>query len=284
MRSATKSLAGVLAGIAMNDGAPFDAATPVLSLCPQYDSYARDDPRKQQITVEHLLTMTSGLACDDYSEDSPGNEDKMQGQEEQPDWYKFMFGLPMGANPGEQASYCSGGMNLVGAVISSITRAWLPDFFYQHIAAPLSFGRYHLQLTPTGHMYLGGGSYMRPRDFLKLGQMFLDGGRWGGNQIVSNEWVKRSLQRHSTLPGPDEYGYGWHLTTYRTSTRSYQAAEAVGNGGQILAIIPDLDLAVMFTGGNYGNYPTWSKFRDLVTEFLLPVSTKAGNRRLGAED
>jgi CubicO group peptidase (beta-lactamase class C family) len=269
MRSASKTLAGTLAGIAMDQGAPLSVNTPVRSLFPQYGTAG--DPRKEQITIGHLLTMTSGLACNDYDDDSPGNEDTMQSQGEQPDWYRFTLDLPMSYEPGEHAAYCSGGMNLVGGAISSATGAWLPDFFREYLAGPLDFGRYHLQLTPTGNLYLGGGSYLRPRDFLKLGQAYLDGGRWHDRQVVSAEWVERSLRHHSTMPGPDEYGYGWHLNTYTAGGRGYRVAEAAGNGGQIMGIIPELGIAYMFTGGNYGNFPTWNGFRKLISDYLIPA-------------
>ena len=112
------------------------------------------------------MTMTSGYDCDDEDEPSPGNEDTMQSQESQPDWYKYTLDLPMVREPGERAVYCSAGMNLLGGVISHATGEWLPDFFRDNIALPLDFGRYHLQLMPppNDNLYLGGGSYMRPRD------------------------------------------------------------------------------------------------------------------------
>ena len=113
---------------------------------------------------------------------------------------------------------------------------------------------------------------MRPRDFMKLGQLFLAGGRWNGKEIISRGWVERSLQAHSHFEDHD-YGYSWHLGEYKVGGRSYRRAEAGGNGGQLVIIVPDLDLVVMFTAANYGNYATWSKFRDqLVPEFIIPAA------------
>ncbi len=112
---------------------------------------------------------------------------------------------------------------------------------------------------------------MRPRDLMKLGQVFLAGGHWNGKQIISKEWVERSLEPHSHFPDHD-YGYGWHLGEYKVGGRTYRRAEANGNGGQLVIIIPDLDMVVMFTAANYANYPTWARFRDeLVPEFIIPA-------------
>ena len=274
MRSASKTLTTALVGVAMDNGAPFDVTTPVYSLFPQYDTLAHDDPRKRRITVEHLLTMTSGFECDDDDDASPGNEDNMQDQVEQPDWYKYALDLPMLREAGEKSVYCSAGINLLGGVISNTTSTWLPDFVHEHWALPLDFGRYHLVLMPGefGNMYMGGGSYLRPRDFMKLGQVFLAGGRWNGRQVVSKEWVERSLQPHSSLNEPDDYGYGWHFGEYNVAGQTYHRAEAGGNGGQFVIIMPELDMVVMFTAANYGDYRTWSKFRDeLVPKFIIPA-------------
>jgi CubicO group peptidase (beta-lactamase class C family) len=181
--------------------------------------------------------------------------------------------LPMARDPGAQAVYCSAGMNLAGGAIARASGAWLPAFFHTHLAAPLAFGPYHLQLTPGQDLYLGGGSYMRPRDFMKLGQLMLDGGRWNGRQILSKAWVARTLEAHAGLHGPDDYGYGWHRLTYQSGGRSYSAFGAAGNGGQLLIVIPDCDLVVMIMAANYGDYRTWRVFRDeWPVEFLIPAA------------
>ena len=274
LRSASKSLTAALVGLSLDRGADFDLSTPVYSLFPEYTSFAHDDSRKRKLTVAHLLTMTSGYDCDDDDDSTPGNEDNMQDQQAQPDWYKYTLDLPVSREPGEQAVYCSAGINLLGGIVSNATSTWLPDFLYEHFAGPLQFGRYHLNLMPLGNMYGGGGAYMRPRDFMKLGQVYLSGGRWNGRQVISREWVERSLQPHSYLQGHN-YGYGWHLGKYSVGGRTYGRAEAGGNGGQFVIIIPDLDLVVMFTAGNYGNFGTWSKFRDeLVPQFIIPADRR----------
>jgi len=266
LRSGGKTFASVLAGIAIDRGAKFGPQTPVYSLFPEYAGFANPDPRKSKMTVEHLMTMTSGFACDENGDDNaPGNEDKMQGQTGQPDWYKFILDLPLSAAPGEKFAYCTGGVNLIGGVVRNATRAWLPDFFDRYFARPLEFHRYHLNLTPTGEAYLGGGTHIRSRDALKLGQLYLDGGVWNGKRIVSKHWVDVSVAPHPmNAKGTD--GYNWHTNSIKAGDRVYRQYEANGNGGQLLMVIPDLDLVVLFTAGNYGNYMVWRRFR----EELLP--------------
>ncbi len=110
----------VLAGIAIDRGAKLNPQTPVYSLFPEYASFANPDPRKSKMTLEHLMTMTSDFACDENGDDDDnGNEDKMQGQTEQPDWYKFILDLPLSAAPGEKAAYCTGGVKTSSPTTSS---------------------------------------------------------------------------------------------------------------------------------------------------------------------
>src|SRR5204863_422987 len=97
--------------------ATYDRANGTLTLRPA--GYANDEPRKRRVTVEHLLTMTSGLECDDNDDESAGNEDNMQSQEGQPDWYKYALDLPMVREPGEAGVYCSAGINLLGGAVSN---------------------------------------------------------------------------------------------------------------------------------------------------------------------
>ena len=270
LRSAGKTFASVLAGIAIDHGAQFGPNTPVYSLFPQYASFANPDPRKQRLTVEHLMTMTSGFDCDENGdENKPGNEGNMQSQTAQPDWYKFVLDLPLAAAPGKSFAYCSGGVNLIGGIVRNTTRTWLPEFFDRYIARPLQIQTYHFNLTPTGEGYLGGGLHIRPRDALKLGQLYLDGGLWNGRRIVSRKWVDASIAPHPMdASGTD--GYNWHLNTIKVGERSFRQYEASGNGGQFVMVVPELDLVVMFTGGNYGNFSVWRRFRDeLLPQYIL---------------
>src|SRR4029450_6869391 len=132
----------------------------------------------------HLMTHTSGLDCNDNDEKSLGNEDTLWTQKAQPDLWKYTLDLPMVHEPGERYAYCSANMNLVGGALTVATKTWLPEFFDRTVARPLGVGRYHWNLTPTDDGYLAGGSWLLPRDLLKVGQAYLDGGVWRGRRIV----------------------------------------------------------------------------------------------------
>jgi CubicO group peptidase (beta-lactamase class C family) len=264
MRSAGKTFAPVLAGIARDQGPTLTPQTPIYPLFTQYNSFANPDPRKQKMVLRDIMTMTAGNACDDNNDESPGNEDKMQSDEKQKDWYKYSLDLPMLKDPGGQdAIYCSADLNLVGGAVAAATHRWLPEFFDEYIAKPLQFGRYYLNLMPNGQAYLGGGAYLRPRDQLKLGQLYLNGGLWNGKRIVSKNWVTESTSSHSqfaskfSLGQKHEYGYGWHIHELKSGAATYRVFAAEGNGGQFVIVVPDLDLVIGITGGSYGEFDQW---------------------------
>ncbi len=170
VRSAGKSVTTLLVGRAISDGAPFSPGTRIATLLTSYAPFQNDDARKQAITIANLMSMSAGYACDDNDDASPGNEDRMQSQTRQPDWYRYTLDLPMLFAPGTRALYCSAEINLLGAIVAKETGRWLPDYFYERFARPMQFGAYGMWLAPppVDDAYMAGGDFFRPRDFLKF--------------------------------------------------------------------------------------------------------------------
>jgi CubicO group peptidase (beta-lactamase class C family) len=281
MRSASKTFAPVLAGLARQHGAKLTPQTPIYPLFREYSSFASWDARKQKVVLRDIMTMSAGNACDDNNDDSPGNEDRMQEDAQQRDWYKYSLDLPMLKDPGgEDAIYCSADLNLVGGAVAAATGRWIPEFFEKSLARPLQFGRYYLNLMPDGQAYMGGGAYLRPRDQLKLGQLYLAGGLWNGKRIVDKDWVTESTSVHSrfaatySLGQKHEYGYGWHIHDLRSGAKTYRVFAAEGNGGQFVIAVPELDLVVGITGGSYGEFEQWYRWElELVPQFIISAAT-----------
>ena len=199
-RSAAKSVATLIVGRAIEDTRRFTPQSRVLRLLPSYLPVRNDDARKAAMTVADLMTMASGLACNDNDDSSPGNEDAMQGRPAGTNWYRYTLDLPMASLPGTTAVYCTAGINLLGAIVAAQTREPIARYFAERFAVPLQFGRYAMWLMPppANEAYLGGGDYIRPRDFLKFGELLLDGGTWNGTRIVRlvlDRAVDRAAQR-----------------------------------------------------------------------------------------
>jgi CubicO group peptidase (beta-lactamase class C family) len=287
IRSAGKTFAAVMMGAVRLRDPAFGPELRAYELLAARGPFANPDPRKARITLGQLMTHTSGLACDDNDADSPGEEGRMQMQAGQPDWWKYEMDLPVVHDPGTRYAYCSGVMSLMGAALTTRTRTWLPRLFDETVARPLQFGPYWWNLMPTGEGYLGGGAFLRPRDLLKVGQAYLDGGTWKGQRIADPAWIAESTRRQvevtpaTTGLSADQFGdfyaagadgYAWHLGQLRAGERTFRTYAATGNGGQVLIVVPDADLVVVFTGGNFGQGGVWGRWGDeIVGKMILPA-------------
>jgi len=287
IRSAGKTFASVMLGAEMAMGRKIGPETKIYDLLSGMGPFANPDPRKAKITLAHLMTHSSGLACDDNDDASPGNEETMQTQRAQPNWWKYTLDLPMAHDPGTRYAYCSANSNLMGAALTTATGTWLPELFDRSVARPLGFGTYYWNLMPTGEGYQGGGAFVRPRDLLKVGQVYLDDGTWHGKRIVDASWVKTSTAAYFEITpettGLDEEhfgnsysrgvdGYAWHLSGVKSGDRALREFDASGNGGQLLIVVPEFDLTVVITAGNYMQGGIWSRWRnEIVGDAIIPA-------------
>ena len=205
-------------------------------------------------------------------------------QREQPDYYQFTLALKMIREPGEKSVYCSVQPHLAGGVVQRAAKQTLPALFQNLLAEPLGIKRYYLNLTPTGDAYMGGGARFLPRDFMKLGQLHLNGGTWKGQKLLTPEWTRRATsplvniaatsynwQANKMEPGLRQYGYQWWLEDYPYKGRTVRAFFAAGNGGQIVMGIPELDLVIAFYGGNYSDRGTFVPQWVYVPQYILPA-------------
>jgi CubicO group peptidase (beta-lactamase class C family) len=267
-RSAAKSWVAVLLGAAMQAGIPLRLDTPVYRT--MLDSVPQDlDPRKRAMTLEHLISMTAGYDC--AGDSAPGDEDVMQSQTAESDWYRYTLNVPMLTTPGDTIVYCSIEPNLAGGMLRKIADEPLPELFYRLVAQPLKMRNYHLLLSPTGEAYGGGGHHFLPRDFLKLAQLMVNDGRWEGRQIISREWARSSGSALRNLSRNQQYGWLWNSFEYSYKGRTVRAFFAGGNGGQIFMGIPELDLVIGFTGGNYADPALFIPQRVFVPKHVLPA-------------
>lgn len=278
VRSVGKVFGSVMIGALQQKGHAIDATHRPIPEILKSAGHSIGDKRKANITLGHLMTFTSGLDCDENS-DSMGSESRMWDQRDETDYWAYTARLPMLHNPGDRYAYCSGSANLVGASLGAVGDTSVYDLFDRLIAKPLKFGPYHWALAPNGEGYLGGGAYMRPRDILKIGAMFAANGKWNGKQIIDETWVKESttskvaISPETTGMNPEEFGnnyfggsqaYIWRSDNVKSGKTVYRTYEASGNGGQLLIVVPELDLVVGFTGGNYRMGGIWGRWRDQI--------------------
>jgi CubicO group peptidase (beta-lactamase class C family) len=237
--SATKSVTSVLIGIAIDKGLIKSVNEPVASLL-SLPTPRDPDPRKARMTVEHLLTMTSGLDCD-----TEGGEKALAAMRLSDDWAAFAFALPMRTEPDTRYAYCSCNNHLLSSIISARTGDSALAFARTHLFAPLGITDAQWPADPRGRTHGWGDLHLHPRDLAKIAYLYQHGGRWNGKQIVSEAWVKASTRSHVTVRDGVGYGYSWWINT----ARQPNIFEAVGRGGQRAAVLPDKDIVIVFTGG-----------------------------------
>lgn len=269
-RSASKSVSATIIGAAMQAGAPIRLFTPVYAVMNGGTLPDNLEPRKRAMTLEHLMTMSSGFFCDDNNDAAPGREDGMWEQTEVPDFYTFALALPMAMAPGEQAIYCSINPNLALGMVGRAAHENPMYLFDRLVARPLGIERYIWPLDRARNPYGGGGMGLRTRDFIKFGQLMLNRGTWQGTRILSEEFAARAA---TPLMKINQRGYGllwWpEEKTYRD--RVVQEFAALGAGGQIVMVFPEFDMVVATTGGSYSSRGWRFVGGELMSSFILPA-------------
>jgi CubicO group peptidase (beta-lactamase class C family) len=277
VRSASKTVTSMLVGIAIDKKQLTGVQAAILPYFPDKQPLQHPDPRKQKVTVEDFLTMSSLLECDDWNNYSRGNEERMYIME---DWVKFTLDLPIkGFAPwvtkpqdspyGRSFSYCTAGVTTLGAVIERATKEKLADFAQANLFAPLGIENAHWAYSSLGLVLGGGGLRLSSRDYLKLAQMYLDGGTWNGKRVVSPQWVTTSLQPHVEVDDKTRYGYLWWLRTFPVAGQPAPAQLMQGNGGNKVAIFPELDMVVVITSTNYNTRGMHEQSDKILTDYVL---------------
>lgn len=278
-RSATKTITGMLTGIAIQRGLVPGVQTPVARYFVDKQPFQNPDPRKSRTTIEDLLTMSSLAECDDNNSFSRGNEERMYLIE---DYSRFYFDLPIRgfagfmtkpseAKYGRSWAYCTAGVNLLGELVQRASKQKLQDFAARELFAPLGITKADWQLTPMGIAFAGGGLGLRSRDLAALGQLYLDGGKFNGRQILSAGWVRESVSPHAVVEDQDdtEYGYLWWLKDFDDGTAKRRAWLMNGTGGNKVIVVPDLKLVTVITTTNFGRRDAHQLSEKLLTDFVL---------------
>jgi len=240
--SVTKSVTSTLMGLAIQKGFIRDVQQPVLSFFPSRP-VANSDAEKQKLTLEHLLTMQAGWDCG-----FEAKEARLFEMRRSADWLQFMLDLPMVAEPGTRFAYCSGNPHVLTTILSQATGTNALAFARRELFEPLGIRDVAWPADPRGNTHGWGDLQMHPRDMARLGQLFLQRGRWGERQILSEAWVHAATRaRVARTTNRDHYGYSWWVKGEELPGMF----EAVGRGGQRINVWPAKDLVLVFTGGEF---------------------------------
>ncbi|WP_273565674.1 serine hydrolase domain-containing protein [Maribacter halichondriae] len=275
--SATKSITSACLAIALEKGFIESVHQSIFDYLPEYQHL--NSERKNKITIEHLLTMTSGLEWDEWGAPLSSSSNDLVGlwvHCEDP--INCILERPLLDDPGTSYTYSGGNMVVLGEIIRTATKMKIDEFSKKYLFEPLGVdSSTWAQKFDNGVIYAGGGLIITPRDMVKFGVTFLNNGDWNGKHIISEQWVEKCTTEYRNnksinIPGQASgrhgYSYSWWLKSYTNSGKKINMYNAGGWGGQEIMILPELNTVVVFTGGNYlSNVRVF----DILEDYIIPA-------------
>lgn len=246
INSCTKSIISALIGIAIKNKQIQGVHQPISDFFPELET-SDVNGRKKDITIHHLLTMTSGISWPEF-----GNWEFISDLVNSDDWVKFVLDRPMAHNPGEVFNYNSGGSHLLSAIISRATGMNAHEYANRHIFEPLGIENITWMSDPQGNSNGGFGIEMSAYDMAKIGTLYLKKGKKEKDSLIPEYWINESLEpRILASRALGHYGYQWWIKNLSSKEIKHTAYFAMGNGGQFIFVIPSMDMVAVFISDNY---------------------------------
>lgn len=277
IHSDTKSITSLCIGIAIDEGFIKNVNQSIFDYLPGFESYKTDG--KEKITIEHLLTMTSGLQWEEWKISLGSiNNDQIAIWFYQDGPVHYVLRKPLVAAPGTRFNYSGGDVQLLAEILYYATGMKLDEFSARYLFEPMGITTHDWWLIfSSGEIQAAGGLKIAPRDMIKIGAMMLNNGIWNGNRIISENWVAKCLNpykgnKNIKIPGEDVgkigYAYTWWTKNFNYKGKSLTWYSALGWGGQKISILPELEMVLVFTGANYT-----SKVHnfEILERFILPA-------------
>ncbi len=242
IHSCTKSFISALIGIAIAEGSIKGIDDKMIDYFGDYE-IKNMSPQKQNITLEHMLTMSAGLDWNelDYLYSDPQNTHSQWKNSD--DWIQFVLDRPMEYVPGEVQDYNSGLSELLAYIIQKSTGMRADSFALEKLFIPLGIDEYYWPTNPQDYARGGGGMRLKPRDMAKLGYLHIQKGKWEDKQLISEDWIRESGQKHIISQHFPGFWYGYQFWV----TEDGLMYTALGYAGQWIMIVPEYDLVAVFT-------------------------------------
>lgn len=252
MRSVSKSVVSACMGLALSQGLIKSVDQPVFDFFDDYQQYRNQG--REALTLEHLLTMTSGLQWnEEVPYDNPENSEIQMINSG--DAIGFVLSRPLIAQPGAKWQYNGGTTELLAEIIRRVSGKDIHDFAKEFLFAPLGITRSEWTVSPATHTpAAASGLRLSARDLLKFGLLYHRNGLWGMRQIVPKEWVRESLTAHIARPDGGGYGYQFWIFNISVQGESRAIPAAVGNGDQRIFFDKPNNMVVVTTAGNYNKW------------------------------
>jgi len=267
--SVTKSITSAAVGI-VHDRTLLDLDSPALSFFPSLADLAVGG--RKEITLEHLITMRSGLPWDESSASYTDPANDVTQLFYNPNPIRYIFSQEMEAPAGTFFRYHSGATNVLGKVAELVSGQPLDHLVQGALFSPLGIDDFYWELINADLVFASGGLRLRPRDMAKIGELYLREGVWDGEEVISSSWIAETRVPRSTMSygWADGYGYGWWTRTYSTSAGPIETYFAAGWGEQQIIVVPELEMVAVFTGGTYEGVPYLSPGQ-IMAVYVLPA-------------
>lgn len=246
--SITKSITSLLVGIAIDKGYIKSVDQKIIDIFPEKSSLFNSELKKE-ITLKHLLTMSSGI-CSNFSQGENMRDTlkiKNLPLEE-------ILSYSLSSKPGEKFTYCSPGVQLLSIIIQKSSGMTMEMFAKKYLFQPLNIQEFKFGTDKNGFTNASGDIFLTAKDLAKIGQLILDKGKFNNSQVVSKNWIQESTSSKIARSNKESYGYLWWLRKDLGGL-----IEAQGRGGQRLIILPEKKLVIVMYGtgfnpGKIGGY------------------------------
>jgi CubicO group peptidase (beta-lactamase class C family) len=269
LASGSKSVTSVLFGIAIKRGfIDLDTDKKIIDYFPHYSFILSGE--KRDLTVKHLLTMTSGLDFDENTYPYTDRRNDVTALFYEIDPIRFVLSKSMHASPGAVFHYNSGITNVLAEMIRLQSEKNLLDFAAAYLFEPLGINEYHWEKLTREYYFASGGLSLRPRDMAKIGSLFLNNGTWQGRQIINEEWIEASTKSY-VVPNiniTSGYGFQWWVESANVNGNQIDYFMSAGYGEQYMAVVPALDLIIIINGG-YFKVPTTISMNQLMDGYIV---------------
>jgi len=262
----SKSITSLLVGHAIAQGWIGSVRDPISRYLPGYEHLLVGG--KEQTTIEHLLTKSSGL---DWNESDPPYTDpaNLRRQEiDSDDGVAFVLGRGLEHTPRERWVYNGGGVTVLGEIALNAMGLDAENLIAEVMDGLLTNDDIQPVYQSDGRLNTAGGFFMTPRGMIKLGQAMLNEGLWGERCVFDEDWIRASTTSHISTSNGRDYGYLWWIDEYRAGGEAITVTFATGYGGQEIVLMPSLGIVAVMTAGNFENRPSR---KQLVEDELLPV-------------
>jgi len=274
--SVTKGVGSILIGIAIDRGLLSGLDDGILDmrlseLFPEYQVTLGADSRKADIRFRHILTMSAGFEWDEETYPYNDKRNDWVRVREASEPARLMLEQRVAHNPGKVFNYSGGLSMLLAYLIERETEMGAAAFAKRYLFEPLGISDYEWRNLTGGLIDFPGGLSMRPRDMAKIGQLYLNGGRWNGEFIVSKDWVTESTREHIINVDSPNYGFQWWCGKFYFHDRSVYLYMASGHGGQKIFVVPDFNLVVVITHQDFDNPAGEVHNTAIMSRYILPA-------------